>query len=248
MTPGGPAVVIIGAGVGGAALAEELSARGWDRITVVEQGPLPAPGGSSSHAPGLVFQTNGSRTMTQLARYTVEKLVGLDLDGDPCFLQVGGLEVATTPQRLAELHRRCGWATAWGLDARVISPAECLELYPLLQADRVLGGLFVPTDGVAKAVRAVHAQLRAARQRGVTVLDGTEVLDVVTEPGPDGRPVVRGVQTAAGQLAADVVVCCAGIWGPKVAGMVGMTLPLIPLAHQLAWPPPVPSMSLMPPA
>lgn len=93
----GPRVVIIGAGVVGAALADEISARGWTEVTVVDQGPLPATGGSSSHAPGLVFQTNSSKTMTELARYTVEKFCSLDVDGKPCFLQVGGLEVATTP-------------------------------------------------------------------------------------------------------------------------------------------------------
>lgn len=93
----GPRVVIIGAGVVGAALADELSSAGWTDVTVVDQGPLPATGGSSSHAPGLVFQTNPSKTMTELARYTVEKLCSLDVDGQPCFLQVGGLEVATTP-------------------------------------------------------------------------------------------------------------------------------------------------------
>ena len=41
-------------------------------MTVLEQGPLFATGGSSSHAPGLVFQTNGSKTMAGFARYTVE--------------------------------------------------------------------------------------------------------------------------------------------------------------------------------
>src|SRR5438067_1097344 len=100
----GPRVVIIGAGVVGAALADELSARGWADITVVDQGPVPATGGSSSHAPGLVFQINGSKTMALMARYTVEKFCALELDGEPCFLQVGGLEVATTPERLKELH------------------------------------------------------------------------------------------------------------------------------------------------
>jgi dimethylglycine oxidase len=240
----GPRVVIIGAGVVGAALADELSALGWDQLTVVDQGPLPAPGGSSSHAPGLVFQTNGSKTMAQLARYTVEKLAGLELDGEPCFLQVGGLEVATTPQRLAELHRRCGWATSWGIEARVVSPAECVALYPLLDPGAVLGGLHVPTDGLAKAVRAVMAQLRAAQARGVRVLDRTEVLDLLIDDGPAGAGRrIRGVRTSAGDLDADLVVCCAGIWGPKVAAMAGLTLPLTPLAHQLAWTAPVASMA-----
>jgi glycine cleavage system aminomethyltransferase T/glycine/D-amino acid oxidase-like deaminating enzyme len=234
----GPRVVVIGAGVVGAALADELAMRGWDDVTVVDQGALPSPGGSSSHAPGLVFQTNGSKAMSELARYTVEKLSGLDLGGEPCYLPVGGLEVATTDDRLTELHRRHGWATSWGLDARVLPPAECLELYPLLDPDLVLGGLYLPTDGVAKAVRAVVAQLRRAQARGVRVLENHEVLDVLTAGGR-----VTGVRTEQGDLPADVVVCCAGIWGPRVAGMVGMDLPLTPLAHQLAWTTPVPAMA-----
>jgi glycine/D-amino acid oxidase-like deaminating enzyme len=62
-----PRVVIIGAGIVGANLADELTARGRDRVTVVDQGPLPLTGGSTSHAPGLVFQTNASKTMTEFA-------------------------------------------------------------------------------------------------------------------------------------------------------------------------------------
>ncbi|MFH0173405.1 FAD-dependent oxidoreductase [Streptomyces cacaoi] len=234
----GPRVVIIGAGVVGAALADEISARGWTEVTVVDQGPLPATGGSTSHAPGLVFQTNSSKTMTELARYTVEKFCSLDVDGKPCFLQVGGLEVATTPERLVELHRRHGWITAWGIEARLLSADECVEQHPLVNPDRVLGGLLIPTDGIAKAVLAVEAQIRRATERGVTFLARHEVLDVQQD---EGR--VTGVLTDRGEIAADIVVCCAGIWGPRIARMVGMNLPLTPLAHQLAWTGPVPALA-----
>ena len=234
----GPRVVIIGAGVVGAALADEISARGWTDVTVVDQGPVPATGGSSSHAPGLVFQTNPSRTMTHLARYTVEKLTSLDVDGEPCFLQVGGLEVATGPERLAELRRRHGWITAWGVEARLLTPDECVAAHPLLDPGRVLGGLLVPTDGLARAVLAVEAQLRRARARGVRVLDRHEVLDIRTADGE-----ITGVRTDHGDLDADIVVCCAGIWGPRIARMAGMNLPLTPLAHQFAWTGPVPALA-----
>jgi dimethylglycine oxidase len=234
----GARVVVIGGGVVGAALADELSALGWTDVTVVDQGPLPAAGGSSSHAPGLVFQANPSKTMTEMARYTVEKLSALELDGQPCYLPVGGLEVATTPARLGELHRRCGWLTSWGVPAEVLGPDECVELHPLLDRDVVLGGLYNPTDGLAKSVRAVDAQLRAAAARGVRVLDRHEVTGISTR---DGR--VTGVVTDRGELPADVVICCAGIWGPKVAGMVGMSLPLTPLAHQLAFTAPLPALT-----
>ncbi|MEU0408405.1 FAD-dependent oxidoreductase [Streptomyces griseorubiginosus] len=234
----GPRVVIIGAGVVGAALADELSARGWTEVTVVDQGPLPATGGSSSHAPGLVFQANPSKTMTELARYTVEKFCSLDVDGQPCFLQVGGLEVATTPERVTELHRRRGWLTAWGVESRILTADECVEKHPLVNRDRVLAGLYIPTDGLAKAVLAVEAQIRRATERGVTFLARHEVLDILRADGE-----VTGVRTDQGDLEAEIVVCCAGIWGPRIARMVGMNLPLTPLAHQLAWTGPVPALA-----
>jgi glycine cleavage system aminomethyltransferase T/glycine/D-amino acid oxidase-like deaminating enzyme len=234
----GPKVVIIGAGVVGAALVDELTARGWDDVTVVDQGDLPAPGGSTSHAPGLVFQASASKTMTELARYTVEKFCSMESEAGPCFLQVGGLEVATTPERVVELHRRHGWLTAWGVESRVLDAAETAAMYPLLDPDVVLAGLHIPTDGLAKAVNAVDAQTRRAASRGARLLPRHEVLDVTVE---DGR--VTGVVTDHGEIPADIVVCCAGIWGPVIAAKVGMSLPLTPLAHQLAWTSQVPALA-----
>jgi dimethylglycine oxidase len=222
-----PRVVIIGAGIVGANLADELTARGWDRVTVVEQGPLLLSGGSTSHAPGLVFQTNASKTMADLARYTVEKFLGLDLDGQWCFNQVGGLEVATTPERLAELHRRQGWATSWGIEGSVVGPGECARIHPLLDESKILGGLYVPTDGLAKATRVVVALIRRASARGAVFRESTTVTGIEHSGGR-----VTGVVTSEETIPADIVVSCAGFWGPAIGAMVGMDVPLLPLAHQ----------------
>src|SRR3954467_906693 len=108
-----PKIVIIGAGIVGCSLADELTERGYCDVVVIEKGNIWKPGGSTSHAPGVVFQTNGSRTMAQFASQTVEKLHGLPArpaggrhGGESCFLKVGSMELATTPERLADLHRR----------------------------------------------------------------------------------------------------------------------------------------------
>ena len=61
-----PKVVVIGAGIVGTSLADELTARGWTDVTVLDRGPLFTTGGSTSHAPGLVFQTNPSKTMSHV--------------------------------------------------------------------------------------------------------------------------------------------------------------------------------------
>ncbi|GAA1986371.1 FAD-dependent oxidoreductase [Catenulispora subtropica] len=222
-----PKVVIIGAGIVGCALSDELTARGWTDVTVLEQGPLFAAGGSSSHAPGLVFQTNASKTMTEFASYTVRKYSSLTLDGKWCFQQVGGLEVATTPERLAELSRKHGLATAWGVHSALLDPEQCASLHTLLDPSRVLGGFHVPTDGLAKALRAGEAQARRAIDRGARFLARHTVIGVESA---NGR--VTGVRTDQGSFPADVVVSCAGFWGPEVGKLAGVSVPLLPLAHQ----------------
>lgn len=224
-----PRVVVIGAGIVGTSLADELTARGWTDVTVVDRGPLFATGGSTSHAPGLVFQTNPSKTMTAFARYTVEKFSTLQHPGGWAFNPVGGLEVATTAERWADLHRKAGWAQAWGIEGRLLTPAECATLHPLIDREQILGGFHTPADGLAKALRAAEAQARRAEARGATLLPHTEVLGIV-----DNGERVTGVRTADGVLDADVVVCAAGFWGAQFARQVGLVLPLVPMAHQYA--------------
>ena len=224
-----PRVVIIGAGIVGANLADELTGRGWADVTVVDQGPLPLTGGSTSHAPGLVFQTTGSKTMTGFATYTVEKLKSLEVDGDRCFNQVGGVEIATTPERLADLHRKQGWAVSRGVPATVVDPDECARLHPLLDREQVLGGLHTPTDGLADASRAVVGLVRRARARGAVFRGSTRVTGIERSGGR-----VTGVETDQGVIGADVVVSCAGFWGRELGELVGMRVPLLPLAHQYA--------------
>src|SRR5206468_4402427 len=113
-----PRVVIIGAGIVGCSLADELVLRGWSDVTVVDQGRLFRTGGSTSHAPGIIFQTNASKTLQEFAMYTIAKAASLTLDGRWCLNPVGSLELALTEERLLELHRRQGYAESWGLEAR----------------------------------------------------------------------------------------------------------------------------------
>jgi glycine/D-amino acid oxidase-like deaminating enzyme len=78
-------VVITGAGVVGYAVAEHLAELGWGDLLPIDQGLLFQTGGSTSHAPGLVLQTNPSKTMTDLATYTASHLRELLHEGVPCF-------------------------------------------------------------------------------------------------------------------------------------------------------------------
>ncbi|WP_262107777.1 FAD-dependent oxidoreductase [Arthrobacter sp. Marseille-P9274] len=222
-----PRVVIIGAGIVGANLADELTERGWTDVTVLDQGPIPLTGGSTSHAPGLVFQTNPSKTMAELAAYTGRKLASLTRDGARAFNAVGGLEVATTPERLEEIKRRHGYATSWGLEARLVDPAEAKALHPLIDENLVLGGLYLPGDGLASSLLAVELLRERAESRGARFIGRTPVTGIERAAGR-----VTGVRSGDAVFPADIVVSAAGFWGPAVGDLIGMPVPLVPLAHQ----------------
>lgn len=237
-------ILIIGAGVVGAALADDLTRQGMASVTVVDQGPLYRTGGSSSHAPGFAFQTTGSPVMTELARRTLDKLDGLTLDGQWILKRVGGLELACDEERMEYLHRRHNLAQSWGVPARLVTPEECAELFPGLDASVVLGGLHTPTDGVVKAVRAVEWQARRAISNGAKFYGHTQVtgfrieggrvtgVDVRPTPPVPGNP-SKGERLPEGTsvLEADVVVVCAGLWGPGLGKMLGLELPMVPMEH-----------------
>jgi dimethylglycine oxidase len=238
--PGSARAVVVGAGIVGASVAYHLAREGWTDVVVVDQGPLWETGGSTSHAPGLVFQLNPSHTMTRLAGVTIDVLSALELDGLPCYHPVGGIEVATTEERWAELDRRYGRARGFGLEATLLSPAEVRERIPLIDPDRILGGLLVERDGIAKAVRGAEAMGRAAAQAGGTRAFGwCEATGLLVEGGR-----VRGVETALGPIRAETVVLCAGIWGPNAGRWVGgLGIPLVPVQHQYAFTAPLPELA-----
>ena len=245
-----PRIVVVGLGVVGAALADELVLRGMRSVTVLEQGPLYATGGSSSHAPGFVFQTTPNRVMSTLARRTLDKLDGLELDGAWISKRVGGLEIARTPERLRDMLRRRGLASAWGIPSEVVSPEECAALWPGLDPGTVLGGFHTPTDAVVKGVRAVEWQARRAKAGGATIVGNTRVVglrtrsgrvtgvEVVPVPAPDGA--------TPDVVPADIVIFSAGLWGPALArDLLGFELPMMPMEHGAGRSEPVPSLTTL---
>ncbi|MEO5884126.1 MAG: FAD-dependent oxidoreductase [Candidatus Limnocylindrales bacterium] len=232
-------LVVVGAGIVGASVAYYLAERGWRDVVVVDQGPIPATGGSTSHAPGGVFVTNYSRAMTRLALETVDLMRALDLDGEPCFLPVGTLEVARTAERWADHQRKLGVAHSFGIPgARLIDAEETRALVPLLDPGEILGAYHVPMDGIGKPLRAVAAMLRRAEAAGFVMAPLTTVTGFDIVAGE-----LRGVVTDRGTIATRKVVVCGGIWGPLLGDLLRTPVPLTPCQHLYAITTPVPELA-----
>jgi glycine cleavage system aminomethyltransferase T/glycine/D-amino acid oxidase-like deaminating enzyme len=223
--PGRASAVIIGAGIVGNSLAYHLAELGWRDVVLVDKGPMPNPGGSTGHASNFIFHIEYSKMMMELTRDSTGQYQALGV-----FTRSGGIEVARTPERLAELRRRCSQAKAWGIPAEVISPAEVRKLVPYLDESLILGGGYFPDTGVVDSLRAGTLMREHAQASGaLTVLPGTEVLGIDTTPGG----AVRAVRTDKGEIETPNVVICCGVWSPRIAAMAGARIPLTPIVHQM---------------
>jgi glycine cleavage system aminomethyltransferase T/glycine/D-amino acid oxidase-like deaminating enzyme len=234
-TPARASAVIIGAGIVGNSLACHLARLGWRDLVLVDKGPMPNPGGSTGHASNFIFPIEYSKMMMELTRDSTEQYQALGV-----FTRSGGIEVARTDERMAELRRRCTAARAWGIPAQLVSPGEVRKLVPYLDESVILGGAHFPTVGVVDSLRAGTLMREEAEQSGaLRVLAGAEVLGIELE-GTGPRPRVRAVRTDQGEIATDSCVIACGVWSPRVAAMAGARLPLTPIVHQMISVGPVP--------
>ena len=223
--PGRASAVIIGAGIVGNSLAYHLARLGWTQLVLVDSGPMPNPGGSTGHASNFIFPIEYSKMMMELTRDSTEQYKELGV-----FTESGGIEVARTDGRMTELRRRCTQAKSWGIPAEMLTPEGVRKLVPFLDDSVILGGAWFPTVGVVDSLRAGTLMRERAQQLdALTVLAGAEVLGI--DKSDDGR--VAGVRTTKGDIAADVVAICCGVWSPRVARMAGARIPLTPIVHQM---------------
>jgi glycine cleavage system T protein len=231
-------VVIVGGGIVGCSLAYHLTRLGWRDVVVLDQGPLFQNWGSTSHAPGLMFQHNVSRTVCQLAQASVATYREVDTPSSRFVFQVGSMEVAETPERWRELKRRVGQARAWGLEAELIGSDEVRRRLPPLRTDDLHGAFFVPSDCAVQTVPLCQALAARAVERGARFHAETAVTGIEVR---DGR--VRSVETARGRVQSEIVVAAAGMWGPLIGRMVGVEIPLTPLQHVFARSGPLPELA-----
>lgn len=218
--------VIVGGGVVGCSVAYHLTALGWSDVLLLERRRLTS--GTTWHAAGLIGQLRATFNMTRLARYSAELYDRLEAETGIAtgYRKTGSLALALTADRFEELRRGAAMAGSFGIEAHVLSPAECRERHPLVSLDGVAGGVFLPTDGQADPSNIALALAKGARQRGATILEEVKVTGIAVR---DGR--VAGVETAEGPVAADYVVNCAGMWGREVGRMAGVDVPLQACEH-----------------
>ena len=217
--------VVIGAGIVGNCLVGHLSKLGWTDMVQIDKGPLPNPGGSTGHASNFIFPTDHNKEMALLTLASQKQYIELGMN-NTC----GGIEVARTSERLEEFNRRMTSAKSWGIDSKLLTPAEIKELVPFINEKILLGGFYTPSVSVVDSLQTGTLMRESAVAAGnLQVFANTEVLDLEVENGT-----IKAVVTNKGRIEAEFVVVACGVWSPRIAAMAGANIPLTPAVHQMA--------------
>jgi 4-methylaminobutanoate oxidase (formaldehyde-forming) len=218
--------VVIGGGVGGCSIAYHLTLMGWKDVVVIERHELTA--GSTWHSAGLVGQLRSDANLTRMMVYSTDLYRRLkdETGQDTGWREVGGLRLASSPERMEDIKRLVGMARSFGMPMELLSPKEALDLFPLMNIEGVLGAAFTPTDGMIDPTQLTNALAAGAKSRGARFLLDTNVDEIRLK---NGR--VDEVVTNRGTIKTQIVVNAAGQWGGEVGKMVGLNLPVVPMAH-----------------
>ncbi|MFE5035935.1 NAD(P)/FAD-dependent oxidoreductase [Streptomyces sp. NPDC056683] len=213
-------VVVIGAGMAGAACALYASRAGLD-VIVVDRGPV--AGGTTGAGEGnLLVSDKEPGPELELALLSGRLWTGLAAEfGDRIeYEPKGGVVVAAEPEGLAALERFAAGQRACGVTAENVDADQLRDVEPYL-APGLAGGVRYPQDAQVMPTLAAAHLLRASGARLSTGRTVTEVLR-------DAGGAVRGVRTGRGDIHAPAVVNAAGTWGGEVAALAGVHLPVLP--------------------
>ncbi len=222
--------VIIGGGVIGSSVAYHLAKQGWTDVVLLERQQFSC--GTTWHAAGLVGTMRANESQARLCEYSMAVLAELEQETGQAtgFKQVGSLSIAHSVARFEELKRVAAMNNAFGVtQVDIVTPDDIKALYPFVETADLLGGSWVAQDGTASPVDITSAFVKGARQRGVKCLEGIKVTGISQANGK-----VTGVVTEQGEIQADFVVNCAGLWGREVGKMAGVNVPLHACEHYYA--------------
>lgn len=223
----GPRIVIVGGGVAGVSVAYALTGRGATDVTVLESAHVAS--GSSGRSVGMVETQYFDPIDVQARAIGRDMIDRLEADQGLHFVRNGYLRPATSEAHLEMFARSVAVQETYGIDdAEVLDAAGVRRVAPPIDPERVVGGLWRPSDGYVDGHLFTTLLGRLAVEGGATIRQRRRVVsadkgagDVWTLRCDDGSTYL-----------ADIVVNAAGAWAPSVARLLGLQIDVKPERHQ----------------
>jgi glycine cleavage system aminomethyltransferase T/glycine/D-amino acid oxidase-like deaminating enzyme len=219
-------VIIIGGGVIGCSVAYHLTQLGWRDVLLLERKQLTS--GTTWHAAGLLTTLRDTETQTRLAKYTQDLYRRLEAETGQAtgLINCGSIQLAITTSKAEEMRRGLHMAGCFGVDGHEVSAADVKAMWPLANVADLSAAFHFPNDGRANPTDVTQALAKGARMGGARIFEHTPVTGILSDRGRVG-----GVRTEHGEIKAEYVVNCAGIWARRVGRLADVNVPLQAAEH-----------------
>lgn len=214
--------IIIGGGIAGSSIALRLAEKG-QKVILMERGRVGEE--ASGRNGGGVRQQDREPAELPLAMEAIKIWANMqdELDCDVGYRRGGNLMVARSEKQLETLTSVLKREQAFGLGVEMLSPEDTRRLTPTIPAElEILGGKHCPTDGTANPLLVVKAICRAARRKGVRIMEFEPVRRLKAEAGR-----VTAAVTDSGEYQASNFVNAAGPWARGLCNTIGLDFPII---------------------
>ncbi|MFF0823524.1 NAD(P)/FAD-dependent oxidoreductase [Micromonospora haikouensis] len=217
-------VVVIGAGVYGAAVTAALTRRGA-HVTVVDAA---APAGGTSGATFSWTNSCGKQPRPyhdlSVAGMAAHRRLAAEVPLSDWYHEGGNLEWADDEAGRAKLRRKVEGVLDYGYEARWLTRAQALRLEPDMNPAELPddGIAYFPQEGWIEPTRLIGHLLSTSVVAGAELVRDDAVTGLEVADG-----LVRSVHLASGRkIVTDAVVNCAGPGADRIAGLAGLALPM----------------------
>lgn len=234
--PSSTDVLVVGGGVIGASIAYHLACAGIGRVMLCEQDRLPGAGATAKSG-GLLRMHHTNPWQARLAWQSYPIFAEwADAVGGDCGFRPIGCVMLVGPEHRGALERNVQALRGLGIPTRTLEPEELAELQPLCRTEGIGAAAYEPFSGYASPALTALAYVQRARDRGLVALEGARVTSIQHSGGR-----VTGVQSSLGAIGADTVVLASSFWAARLAGELGVAIPVRPKRVSicfLTWTPP----------
>jgi len=127
---------------------------------------------------------------------------------------------------MEELLRQATAAQLFDVNVEVLDKQKTKELYPVINDEDIIGGVYMPEDGQADPVGVTNVLAKAAKMEGVQIFEKTPVNKILVK-----NKKIIGVETKFGKIDCEYVVLATGMWSRQIGEDIGVSIPLYPNEH-----------------
>ncbi|WP_339916299.1 FAD-dependent oxidoreductase [Yeosuana marina] len=216
--------IVIGGGTIGSATAWHLAKSGLKKVVLIERNTIGS--GNTSKAASLMTLVRTKEELIPLIQETYKNIEEVEaLTGESTGKNnVGTLHIASSNESVANLDKITSIANKHHIKNKDITANEVQNKVPWMDTSSIIKASFMEDDSFVDAYLLANTFAKAAKIKGATIMQNTEVLELLSEDNE-----IKGVKTTKGTIMSPVVIDAAGLWSNLLSLQLNIPIPMAPV-------------------